>query len=760
MPRKEEWKIHFEIIEQLGKGGNAIVYSVKDKSTNQEMALKVLKKLDNKNKKWEERKGRFVSEIKVMKENATVIPGIMPIIESNEIEYWYTMPIATPILEYIKNKEIIDIVSGVIQVAETLEKLHEKGDYHRDIKPANIYFYNNRFYLGDFGLVDFPDNLNNFTRSDRGLGAIFTIAPEMKRNPDTADGEKADVFSLAKTMWMLLTEDDKGFDGQYNYMDESHSLSYLKKYKNVHLVEIHELLKISTDNDSDKRPNMKEFKKRLQEWIVVYKDFDKSQESDWRFLNKQLFTSNTPESSKWKKIDNIIDILNIVGAIPAYNHMLFPDGGGLDFDYAELAEEEGCIYLYDTIKNCFIIKPKSLNYEGFDEEFMWNYFLLELDELKPIFNLSETTIAEDLVEDTPAHYVSIKDSEYGVYDYDSGEPLPEGYKVVRRYIKGNFLIVVKRGFYNGITSTYDGRHGLCSSLEFRNYIENLKENYNKIYSEAKEHEKSKELEPHELKSIILNLDEFSKNPFKKEYTKVTDDVNDQYKEIQNSKKYVEKNYNRFNFKEILEKDETNSKIKFYFKFSHPNESHKLYYPYDKAKYICQDGYIKEIDKNSAYYVYNREKAIEMRDKLNNYINQILLENNFKSLDEYDKCVSLEFTKCGNPVHLFTKKEIKEEMRNADDRLNNQLVIDEDGRAKVIKNEGYGNLYPVRNETWSAYNNYVGKYSNLSTLNETYIATLEAWLNYLATGQRQYVDYTDLKENDENDLIDKIKEYYE
>ena len=54
-------------------------------------------------------------------------------------------------------------------------------------------------------------------------------------------GKKADVFSLAKTMWMFLTKDERGFDGVYNYLDSSHSLRYLDKYKSVHLVEIDEL---------------------------------------------------------------------------------------------------------------------------------------------------------------------------------------------------------------------------------------------------------------------------------------------------------------------------------------------------------------------------------------------------------------------------------------------------------------------------------------------------------------------------------------
>ena len=85
-------------------------------------------------------------------------------------------------------------------------------------------------------------NLNNFTRNDKGLGAIFTIAPEMKRNPKGADGSKADVYSLAKTLWMILSGDEKGFDGQYSSIDQTHGLRFYDHLKNEYLVEIEELL--------------------------------------------------------------------------------------------------------------------------------------------------------------------------------------------------------------------------------------------------------------------------------------------------------------------------------------------------------------------------------------------------------------------------------------------------------------------------------------------------------------------------------------
>ena len=123
-----------------------MLYFVKNKTSDEKYALKELRfKVNNKGEKWYKNKEtmiRFKNEISIAKENATTILGIIPIIYSCEEEYWYTMPIAELIMRHIKNKEIEEIVLGVVQLAETLELLHNKGISHRDIKPANIYYYN------------------------------------------------------------------------------------------------------------------------------------------------------------------------------------------------------------------------------------------------------------------------------------------------------------------------------------------------------------------------------------------------------------------------------------------------------------------------------------------------------------------------------------------------------------------------------------------------------------------------------------------
>lgn len=755
MAKQNSWHNSYDIIEKLGAGGNANVYHVRNKTNCMELALKELYNKSN------EKKARFINEIHITEQNASTIPGIIPIIESNEEEYWYTMPLATKILDYVKDKTISDIVTGVIELSDTLEKLHEKGICHRDIKPSNIYYYNERFSFGDFGLVDFPDNPYDFTKSNKGLGAIFTIAPEMKRDPKHADGTKGDVFSLAKTMWMLLSGDDRGFDGVYNFLDKSHGLRYIEKYKNIHLVELEELLKNATDNNPSLRPTIKEFKDRLNIWLDVYNDYYKAQASDWNFLNKQLFGLNPPESSCWREIHKIIEVLNIVGMTPAYNHMLFSDKGGLDFSYAELANEKDCIYIYDTAGCCYLVKPKCLYYEGFGENYRWNYFLLEFNRLNPIFEENGVVDFEYLVEDMPGHYVDAKYVQYGVYDYDTGIPLPQEYKTVCRYIRGNFLIVMKSGPYNNISGTYDGRHGLCSNTYFRDYISKLVKMYRDIFIMLKQDKRFDNVSDEEIERRILNLSEFNKNPFN--YNRnVSLNKNDEKAIKQKSKKYIQENYGSMNFKSILQTDNiTVRKIKFYFIFSNPDFVVSLDSFFHTKKYICKDGYIKELESPLAedcYYIYDREKAISFRNQFQQIINEILYQRNLSVLDKYENFISIELMRCGKPSHLFTKQEINEEMRKADDRVNNQLVIDENGYAKVIKNNEYGLLYPVRHESWHAGNNFVGKYSNLSTLNDEYLSSLQGWLLYLQTGEKQYMDY--IHDNrDEEELIKKIREYY-
>ena len=751
----------FQIIEKLGEGGNAEVFLVKRASDQQELALKQLKK----NNRGKEKKIRFIQEAKIMLENYPLVEGILPILDFSEEEYWYTMPIAIPAIQYIeRNKlDIQEIVHYTEQLCDTLIYLHEKEISHRDIKPSNIYFYNEKFCFGDFGLVDFPNNTDGFTRSDKGLGAIFTIAPEMKRNPKEADGKKADVFSLAKTLWMFLTNDEKGFDGVYNYADSNHGLHNFEQYRNVHLVELEQLLTESTDNDPEKRPTVKEFKKRLIEWERIYSDYDASQASDWNFLNTQLFGQAPADSSSWSNRNVIVDVLNIVGKTPAYNHMFFHDKGGMDFLSAQIAAEDGCIKLYDTQGICRLVKPKKLYFEGFGDNYRWNYFLLELDNLEPV-DKSCVLDEEYLVEDRPAHYVSGRYVQYGVYDYDEGTPLPDGYEVLLRYIKGQFLIVMKFGPYNKINSTYDGRHGDCSPEVFRTYISKLIDLFSEIYTMIKNNGLLENESEENIEESILNLPQFEQNPFGKyEHDKALEFIHSDT--TFDSEDFIQKNIIDFDFGTSLPliPPQGDSKLKFVFVFDPPSVNFdSIEELFGRGYRVCKNGKIQCTDSphdEQCYCVFKREDTKKIIQLLNETVFQIIEEKGFQKLSKDFSCFSAELVKIGKPNHLFSKKEIEDLMRSADDRVNNQLVIDENGYAKIVNCNEDGILYPVRHEIWVAGNLYVGKYSKLQTLNDNYLSSLQGWLLYLQTGEKQYVDYVDSSNSDEQELIKKIKTFY-
>lgn len=755
------WQSQFTILGSLGDGGNAQVYEVLESQSGNHFALK---ELVNRNA---EKKSRFLSEIKVTRDNYYEIPGILPIIHYSNSDFWYTMPIAEKIMMRVSDLEIKDIVLGTIELCDTLIRLHAKGISHRDIKPANIYFYNNRFTFADFGLVDFPDNAEHHTASDKWLGAIFTIAPEMKRNPKAADGKKADVYSLAKTFWMFLSTDDKGFDGVYNYLDPNHSLRAYPKCKGVHIVEIEELLKDATDNNPNLRPSAEEFKQRLQNWIDIFEDEDKSQASDWGFLRKQLFGSGgeIPDSAKWVSQESIISVLNRIGKTTAFNHMYFSDGGGLDFIHAEIAPEPGCIYIYDDSSKCSLVKPKALEYEGFTNDIRWNYFILDLDELNPVVYEPEARDCERLIEDHPGHYVDAKDSVYGVYDYDTGEPLPSESKVIFRYTKGRLLFVMKYGHYNHLSVTYDGRHGKFSSTaSFRQYVDYLAENYSLYYSAIERATKEANTPIREIDHWIFQHDIFRYNPFQSkkeldaEYIKAIKNG----EIVQKEELYVKENLHNWNFLHLFPADNSHQSNARYFFTFHCSLHRDISKYFDRSElYLCQDGTVcrlEEPDESECFFVTDRYIAGEVKRNLQQEIRNILTNAGLESSGDDEKWVSIEMRRGGTPTHLFTKEEIAVAMRSADDRRHNKLVIDENGFASVIEGGKLEETYAVVHETWCAGNNYVGKYSPLSTLDEDYLLMLDGWLFYLRTGKDQFTHYLS-DEITEEQLLNEIRPYY-
>lgn len=734
------WSDKYDLVDNnFDAGGNGNASRVKSKDNEEVLVLKELRNLDP------EKKGRFIEEIDIMSNNYKKIDGIMPVYDFSKEEYWYVMPEAELLTDYIKrcDTSFDDRIDLIISYAKILKKLHDNGISHRDIKPLNLYILNDKPYFGDFGLADFPDNDNDFTKSDKGLGAIFTIAPEMKRDPKHSDGKKADVYSFAKTVWMIITLDEKGFDGQYNRNDPIMSISKISEYKSTHLQELEDLLTSSTSNNPDARSDMNEFLNQLIAYKGIKADHYTSQLSDWNGVSKQIFGENEPSSCYWEDLDRIITILNIIGKNPAYNHMFYASKGGLDFTKAKKAAEDGCIELYTGVAEPDIVKPKRLIYQGFGADFSWNYFLLELDELRPIEPFRWDGDYEVLVEDTPAHYVSADYYQYGVYDYDTGEKLPGGWKLVRRFKTGKMLFILKAGGYNSVNATYDGRHAKCSSDEFKEYIQEMI----KAEKWAKEHE-------YDVRTVLNHF--FSKNPFVNIIEKEEDDDKNA-KPMGNS--FIENNYYNWTIDIGASYKKTDSRIRFKIVFDDHGGVFDLSRLLEDKKEILlsKDGTFKsDIPADEIMWLYSRKDVIDLEKRLNELLEKKCIDNGY-IYPEFSPYINIEFEKNGNPNHLFTYSELVEALSKADARNRNTVVINENGILEIV--EENERLYPVRNEVFQPGNTYVGKYADVKTVaDDLYPSLLGKWLAYLKSGRRQHIDYLEYSGDDIEKLVDEIKEY--
>ena len=108
------------------------------------------------------------------------------------------------------------------------------------------------------------------TPKKRDVGAKFTMAPEMRRYASEADGLPADIYSFSKTLWIALTNQPLGFDGQYNLNSFVSLKNYLPK---IYTTTLDQLLIECTDHDPLRRPKIKQVIDRLKEWLSLLNDF-------------------------------------------------------------------------------------------------------------------------------------------------------------------------------------------------------------------------------------------------------------------------------------------------------------------------------------------------------------------------------------------------------------------------------------------------------------------------------------------------------
>ena len=197
----------YELLEQIGRGGQGVVFRARQKSLNRVVALKVIS-LGQWASKAHVKRFRREAEAAARLEH----PSIVPIYEVGERDgscYFSMKFVEGGQLDETARREPMPIrraVELIGKVARTVHYAHEHGILHRDIKPGNILLdAKAEPHLTDFGLARLVESESSVTQTLDVLGTPSYMAPEQAVGNNAAVSSATDVYGLGAVLYQLLT---------------------------------------------------------------------------------------------------------------------------------------------------------------------------------------------------------------------------------------------------------------------------------------------------------------------------------------------------------------------------------------------------------------------------------------------------------------------------------------------------------------------------------------------------------------------------
>ncbi len=197
----------YELLEEIGRGGQGVVFRARQKSLNRIIALKVIS-LGQWASKAHLKRFRLEAEAAAKLEH----PGIVPIHEVGERDgscYFSMKFVEGGQLDEVARREPMPIrraVELIAKVARTVHYAHEHGILHRDIKPGNILLdQKGEPHLTDFGLARLVESESSVTQTLDVLGTPSYMAPEQAVGNNAAVSSVTDVYGLGAVLYQLLT---------------------------------------------------------------------------------------------------------------------------------------------------------------------------------------------------------------------------------------------------------------------------------------------------------------------------------------------------------------------------------------------------------------------------------------------------------------------------------------------------------------------------------------------------------------------------
>ncbi|MFZ0917210.1 MAG: serine/threonine-protein kinase [Candidatus Udaeobacter sp.] len=197
----------YELLEEIGRGGQGVVFRARQKSLNRTVALKVIS-LGQWASKAHLKRFRREAEAAANLDH----PNIVPIYEVGERDgscYFSMKFIEGGQLDEVVRRTPMTIRKSaelIAKVARTVHYAHEHGIVHRDIKPGNVLLdAESEPHLTDFGLARLVESESTITRTLEVLGTPSYMAPEQAVANNADVSSATDVYGLGAVLYQLLT---------------------------------------------------------------------------------------------------------------------------------------------------------------------------------------------------------------------------------------------------------------------------------------------------------------------------------------------------------------------------------------------------------------------------------------------------------------------------------------------------------------------------------------------------------------------------
>jgi len=213
---RQELTEEYDILEELGRGGMAIVFKAKEKQLDREVAIKVLPFSLAFDKEFVE---RFQREARTSAklEHPNIIP-IYRVGKSGRIIYF--------VMKFLRGKPLSSVLATrgslppaeikkiLAEVGRALAYAHKKEIVHRDIKPDNIMFdEHGHAVVTDFGIAKAASG-GKLTGTGMSIGTPHYMSPEQAK-AQPLDG-RSDIYSLGVVAYQCLTG-GVPFDGEDSF---------------------------------------------------------------------------------------------------------------------------------------------------------------------------------------------------------------------------------------------------------------------------------------------------------------------------------------------------------------------------------------------------------------------------------------------------------------------------------------------------------------------------------------------------------------